>query len=93
MLQYPNDFINKVVCSDCLLVLKDIPDNSIDLIVTSPPYDSLRDYGGGWTLDLPAIGKEVYRVIKDGGVAVMLMGDQTKNFKKSLTTFKTIVNW
>jgi DNA modification methylase len=90
---YPDDFINKIVCSDCLLALKDIPENSIDLVVTSPPYDALRDYGLGWTIDLPAIGKEIFRILKDGGVAVMLIGDQTKNFKKSLTSFKTIINW
>lgn len=36
---YPDDYINKVVCGDCLDVMKDIPDNSIDIFFTSPPYN------------------------------------------------------
>ena len=42
---FPDDFIDKVICGDCLEVMKDIPDNSIDLIVTDPPYG--RDYKSG----------------------------------------------
>ena len=38
-MNYPEDFINKVICGDCLEVMKDIPDKSIDLVVTSPPYN------------------------------------------------------
>ena len=38
-MNYPDDFINKIICGDCLEVMKDIPDNSIDLVVTSPPYN------------------------------------------------------
>jgi len=37
-MKYPDDFINKVICGDCLDVMKDIPDNSVDLILTDPPY-------------------------------------------------------
>lgn len=36
---YPEDFTNKIVCGDCLDIMKDIPDESIDLVVTSPPYN------------------------------------------------------
>ena len=38
-MKYPEDFINKVICGDCLEVMKDIPDKSIDLILTDPPYE------------------------------------------------------
>ena len=38
MYKYPDDFINKIICGDCLKVMKDIPDNSIDLVLTDPPY-------------------------------------------------------
>ena len=38
MYNYPNDFINKIICGNCLEVMKDIPDNSIDLVLTDPPY-------------------------------------------------------
>ena len=35
---YPDDFINKIICGDCLEIMKDIPDKSIDLVLTDPPY-------------------------------------------------------
>ena len=38
-MNYPDDFINKIICGDCLEVMKDIPDKSVDLVVTSPPYN------------------------------------------------------
>ena len=44
---YPNDFINKVICGDCLEVSQDIPDNSLDVIITSPPYWAQRKYTDG----------------------------------------------
>jgi len=37
---------NQVIQGDCLEVMKDIPDKSIDMVLTSPPYDNLRDYKG-----------------------------------------------
>jgi len=40
------DMINQVICCESLNVMQKIPDKSIDLVVTSPPYDDLRDYGG-----------------------------------------------
>ena len=43
-MNYPDDFINKVIYGDCLEVMKDIPDNSIDLVVTDPPYNAGREY-------------------------------------------------
>ena len=84
--------INSIINGDAPSVLKTFPDNSIDLVVTSPPYDKLRDYKG-FSIDLDELGTELYRVIKDGGVIGMVMQDQTQNFGKSLTSFKTIINW
>jgi site-specific DNA-methyltransferase (adenine-specific) len=86
------DWLNTIQCMDCVEAMKQLPDNSIDLVVTSPPYDSMRDYKG-FSYDLHAAGKEIYRILKDGGMAVMVIQDQTKNFGKSLTSFKTIVDW
>lgn len=84
--------INKIICGDAIEVMKKFPPKSVDIVVTSPPYDAVRDYKG-FSLDLHSAGKEIYRVLKDGGVAVMVIQDQTKNFGKSLTSFKTIVDW
>lgn len=87
--------LNKIYNSDCLTFMKkNIPDNFVDLIVTSPPYDSIRDYKKDkWDLDLPSIGKEISRILKEGGVCAMVIQDQTRDGRKSLTSFKTIVDW
>jgi site-specific DNA-methyltransferase (adenine-specific) len=84
--------LNNVYCMDCVEGMKFLPDNSIDLVVTSPPYDNIRDYHG-FNVDLSKVGKEVFRVLKDGGIAAMVIQDQTKNFGKSLTSFRTIIDW
>jgi len=44
-MKWPDDFVNKVICGDCLGVMKGIPDECIDMAITSPPYWGLRDYG------------------------------------------------
>ena len=84
--------LNKILCGDAVEVLKKIPSNSIDLVVTSPPYDDIRTYNG-FSLNLPAIGKELNRILKDGGIAAMVIQDATRNFGKTLTSFKTIIDW
>ncbi len=85
--------LNQIIHADCLQELPHFADNSIDLTVFSPPYDSIRDYKNNWSFDFIALGQQLYRVTKDGGVAVVVIGDGTKNFAKSLTTFRLAVNW
>lgn len=86
--------LNRIYQIDCVEGMKLLPDNCVDLVVTSPPYDSIRDYKKNeWQLDLPAVGKQVSRILKDGGMAVMVIQDQTKDGRKSGTSFRTIVNW
>jgi len=84
--------INDIYQTDCVEGLKKLPENCIDLCVSSPPYDGIRDYHG-FSLDLHNVGIELYRVMKEGGIAVMVMQDQTRNFAKSLTTFRTAIDW
>jgi DNA modification methylase len=67
--------------------------DSVDLVLFSPPYDGVRDYKGNWAIDLPALGAELLRVVKDGGFAVIVIADGTKNQRKSMTTFRTAVAW
>ena len=76
--------LNTLYNKDCVEGMKLLPDNSIDLVVTSPPYDNLRDYNG-FSFDLHETGQEIFRILKDGGIAVMVIQDQTKDFGKSLT--------
>jgi len=72
---------------DCLEVMKTIPSNSVDLVVTSPPYDKLRDYKG-FTFNFEGIAKELFRVTKQGGIVVWVVGDQTINGSESGTSFR-----
>ena len=80
--------INQIILGDCLEVMKTMPDKSVDLVVTSPPYDNLRTYEGGLVWDFEGIAKELYRLIKDGGVVVWVVGDATIRGSETGTSFK-----
>ena len=77
----------RLIHGDCLEVMKTLPDSHVDLTVTSPPYDNLRTYNG-FTFDFENIAKELYRITKDGGVIVWVVGDATINGSESGTSFK-----
>lgn len=79
--------MNEVILGDCLEVMKTMPDKSVDLVVTSPPYDNLRDYKG-YIFDFEGIARELLRLIKDGGVVVWVVGDATIDGSESGTSFK-----
>lgn len=72
---------------DCLEGLKMLKDESIDLTITSPPYDDLRDYKG-YAFDIKKVVKELYRVTKQGGVCVWVINDRVRNGSKTLTSFR-----
>jgi len=85
--------LNTVYCGDSERILKEIGDNTVDLVVTSPPYDDLRRYlnnsGKEWgKAKFEAIALELIRVIKDGGVIVWNVNDRVKNGTKSGTSFR-----
>jgi len=67
--------------------MKSLPDNSIPLTVTSPPYDSIRDYDG-YSFDFPAIAEQLYRITKLGGVVVWVVADGTIKGSESGTSFR-----
>lgn len=77
---------------DCLELMKNIPDGSVDLTVTSPPYDNLRTYNGNinqWNFDkFKEIAKELYRITKGGGVIVWVVGDATIKGSETGTSFR-----
>lgn len=79
--------INEVYIENCLNTMSRMSDNFIDLTVTSPPYDNLRKYKG-YSFDFENIAKELYRVTKEGGVVVWVVGDSTINGSESGTSFK-----
>jgi len=65
--------INKIVCGDCVEVMHRFPDNSIDCIVTDPPY-GLKFMGKEWDKALPPreAFTEMYRVLKPGALAFVM---------------------
>jgi len=86
-----NNFVDSFYCGNSINLLKILPEESVDLVVTSPPYDDLRDYENKlqWNFDVfKKIAKELFRTIKKGGTVVWVVGDKTENGGKSLTSFK-----
>lgn len=83
---------NKVYNGNSELILKEFDDNSIDLVMTSPPYDSARKYlqdKSLWNVEMfQNIADELIRVVKDGGVIVWNVNDQTQNGGESCTSFR-----
>jgi len=81
-----------LMLGDCLERMKEIPDGSVDLTVTSPPYDNLRSYNGNnelWGEHVwKAVLVELYRATKDGGVVVWVVGDATMKGSETGTSFK-----
>ena len=53
-----------------------MPDGFVDLTVTSPPYDNLRTYNG-YCFDFENVAKELFRITKQGGIVVWVVGDAT----------------
>jgi len=79
--------INQIHQGNSAELLKQIDNNSVDLTVTSPPYDNLRVYKG-YSFDFETIAKELYRVTKEGGVVVWVVGDATIKGSETGTSFK-----
>lgn len=78
---------NQIYCGQSEELLARLPDDCIDLTVTSPPYDNLRDYNG-FTLDWHVIIEQLYRVTKPGGVVVWVVADATIKGSETGTSFK-----
>lgn len=87
MAKIDNFEIDTIYNEDCLATMKRMPDGFVDLVVTSPPYDNLREYNG-FSFDFESIAKELYRVTKDGGVVVWIVNDATINGSETGTSFK-----
>ena len=82
----------ELIQGDCLEKMKDIPDGSVDMILTSPPYDNLRDYKG-YTFDFEGIAKELFRVTNKGGILVWVVNDKTQKGSETGTSFKQALHF
>jgi len=77
--------LGKLYHGDCLEIMPEL--EHVDLVVTSPPYDNLRKYNG-YSFDFENTAKELYRIIKSGGVVVWVVADATINGSETGTSFK-----
>jgi site-specific DNA-methyltransferase (adenine-specific) len=80
-------YINQIIEGNCVEVMKNFNDEIIDLTVTSPPYDDLRNYKG-FVFPFEDIVKELYRITKQGGVVVWIVNDATIDGSETGTSFK-----
>lgn len=85
---------NTIIHGNSAEILKELPRNSIDLVVTSPPYSNLRNYNSTlnentWNFEIfKSIADLLYKVIKPGGVIVWIVNDKTEKGSKTLVSFK-----
>ncbi len=72
---------------DCLITTRRMPDNFVDFVITSPPYDDIRNYNG-YNFEFEKIAHELYRILKPGGVIVWVVADATIDGSETGTSFK-----
>lgn len=77
----------QIYCGDCLEIMPQFEDKSMDLVITSPPYDNLRSYAG-YSFNFEGVAKELYKIISIGGVIVWIVGDATIDGSETGTSFK-----
>jgi len=79
--------LGKIYNENCLTTMGKMPDNYVDFVITSPPYDDIRNYNG-YQFDFNKIATELFRVIKKGGVVVWVVADATIDGSETGTSFK-----
>src|SRR3989344_3715773 len=79
--------LNKIICGDAIEVMRAMPSDCVDLVVTSPPYDNLRSYNG-YSFNFESMATGLFRVMKKGGVVVWVVGDQTIKGEETGTSFR-----
>jgi len=79
--------LQKIFNENCLVTMSNMPDNFIDFIITSPPYDGIRNYNG-YQFEFEKIAIELFRVLKTGGVIIWVVGDATIKGTETGTSFK-----
>lgn len=84
--------LNKIYNENCLDTMAKMSDGFVDLVVTSPPYDELRKYNG-YSFEFESIAKELFRIVKEGGVVVWIVGDATIEGTETGTSFKQALSF
>lgn len=81
------EYLNKITLGNSVELLPFLPNGCVDLTVTSPPYDELRDYNG-YCFDFPEMVGNLFRVTSDGGVVVWNVADATVDGSETGTSFR-----
>ena len=79
--------LDRIYNEDCLATMSRMPDGSVDMVVTSPPYDGMKSYNG-YSFDFENVAKELFRVIKEGGAVIWVVGDETRAGDETGTSFR-----
>jgi len=87
-----DEYRNRIICGDNVMVMQEFPGDCIDLTVTSPPYDNLRDYKG-YTFDFEGVAEQLFRITKPGGVVVWVVGDATIKGSETGTSFRQALHF
>jgi len=93
-----NKYLNQATCGNSIELMRELPDNIVDLTVTSPPYDNLRSYKGKvdkevtfddhFSFPFIDMAKELYRITKPGGMVVWVVNDQIVDGGESGNSFR-----
>lgn len=84
--------LDTIILGDNCEVMRMMPSQSIDLVVTSPPYDDLRTYGGhSW--DFYGVAWNLKRLLKPGGVIVWIVNDATKDGSETGTSMRQALHF
>jgi DNA modification methylase len=84
--------LNKIYTENCLDTMARMPNEYVDLVITSPPYDNLRTYNG-YSFDFESVAQELYRVSKPDGIIVWVVGDATINGSETGSSFKQALHF
>lgn len=79
--------IGKIYNENCLITMGNMPNELVDFVITSPPYDDIRNYNG-YQFEFEEIAKELFRVLKFGGVVIWVVADSTIDGSETGTSFK-----
>ncbi len=85
MVPYFETKLGKLFHGDCLTIMPEL--EQVDLVITSPPYDNLRDYQG-YSFDFECVAKKLFKITKECGVVVWVVGDATINGSETGNSFR-----